>query len=88
MKVAVVSEPNVPLQVENVSVRKPRSHTILHGTSFAGIFHSDLQDMTAPIPCQMCRKAPSVLGIMLVHSCCRLAENLDDFCLNGVVPAG
>lgn len=58
MKAAVLLEPNAPLQVENVSLRKPRSREVLLRTSFAGICHTDLHYMEARTPYPM----PVVLG--------------------------
>ena len=58
MKAAVLFEPNAPLQIENVSVRKPQSHEVLLTTSFAGICHTDLHYMEAHTPYPM----PVVLG--------------------------
>ncbi len=58
MKAAVLFEPNTPLQVEELALRKPRSHEVLLRTSFAGICHTDLHYMEAQTPYPM----PVVLG--------------------------
>ena len=58
MKAAVLFEPNSPLQIENVSVRMPKSQEVLVRTSFAGICHTDLHYMEAQTPYPM----PVVLG--------------------------
>ncbi len=54
MKAAVLFEPNAPLQIENVSVRKPKSHEVLLRTSFAGICLTDLHYMEAHTPYMQC----------------------------------
>ena len=58
MKAAVLFEPNAPLQIENVTVRTPKSQEVLIRTSFAGICHTDLHYMEAQTPYPM----PVVLG--------------------------
>ena len=58
MKAAVLFEPNAPLQIESVSVRKPKSHEVLLRTSFAGICHADLHCMEVQTP----HPVPVVLG--------------------------
>ena len=58
MKAAVLFEPNAPLQIENVTVRTPKSQEVLVRTSFAGICHIDLHYMEAHTPHPM----PVVLG--------------------------
>ena len=58
MKAAVLFEPNSPLRVEELSLRKPRSHEILLKTAFAGICHTDLHYMEARTP----YPTPVVLG--------------------------
>ena len=58
MKAAVLYEPNTPLQIEDVSLRKPKAHEVLLRTSFAGICHTDLHYLQAQTPYPM----PVVLG--------------------------
>ncbi len=58
MKAAVLFEPNTPLQIEEVSLRKPRSREVLLRTAFAGLCHTDLHFMEAQTPYPM----PVVLG--------------------------
>ena len=59
MKAAVLFEPNAPPQIENVSVRTPKSQEVLVRTSFAGIYHADLHHMEAHTPYYA---MPAVLG--------------------------
>ena len=54
MKAAVLFEPNAPPQIENVSVRTPKSQEVLVRTSFAGIYHADLHHMEAHTPYMQC----------------------------------
>ena len=54
MKAAVLFELNAPRQIENVSVRKPKSHEVLLRTSFAGICHTGLHYMEARTPYMQC----------------------------------
>ena len=58
MKAAVLFEPNTPLQIEEVSLRKPRSREVLLRTAYAGLCHTDLHFMEAQTPYPM----PVVLG--------------------------
>ena len=58
MKAAVLFEPNTPLQIEEVSLRKPKSHEVLLRTAYAGLCHTDLHFMEAQTPWPM----PVVLG--------------------------
>ncbi len=50
MKAAVLYEPNTPLVIEDVSVRKPQAHEVLIRTAFAGLCHSDLHFMEGLFP--------------------------------------
>ncbi len=58
MKAAVLFEPNSPLQIEEISLRKPEAHEVVLRTAFAGICHTDLHYMEAQTPYPM----PVVLG--------------------------
>ena len=58
MKAAVLYEPNTPLVIEEVSVRKPKAHEVLVRTAFAGLCHSDLHFMEGLFP----HPLPAVLG--------------------------
>ncbi len=70
MKAAVLFEPSAPLQIENVSVRKPKSQEVLLRTSYAGICHTDLHYMEAHTPYPM----PVVLG----HESSGIVEAIGD----------
>ena len=58
MKAAVLYEPNTPMQIEEISTRKPGPHEVLIRTAFAGICHTDLHFMEAQTP----YPKPVVLG--------------------------
>lgn len=58
MKAAVLFEPNSPLQIEEISLRKPGPREVLLRTAYAGICHTDLYYMEAQSPYPM----PVVLG--------------------------
>ena len=58
MKAAVLYEPNTPLVIEDVAVRKPGPREVLVKTSYAGLCHSDLHVMEGLYPHPM----PMVLG--------------------------
>lgn len=58
MKAAVLFEPNTPLQIEDIALRKPKSHEVLLRTAYAGLCHTDLHFMEAQTPYPM----PVVLG--------------------------
>ena len=53
MKAAVLFEPNAPPQIENVSVRTPKSQEVLARTSFAGICYADQHCMEVQTPYPM-----------------------------------
>ena len=50
MKAAFLFEPNTPLQIEELSLRKLRSREVLLRTSYAGLCHTDLHFMEAQSP--------------------------------------
>ncbi len=58
MKAAVLYEAHTPLQIEEISVRKPQAHEVLIRTAFSGLCHSDLHFMEGLYPHPM----PVVLG--------------------------
>ena len=58
MKAAVLLEPNSPLRIEEISLRKPEAHEVVLRTAFAGLCHTDLHYMEAQTPYPM----PVVLG--------------------------
>ncbi|MBT6277776.1 MAG: Zn-dependent alcohol dehydrogenase [Chromatiales bacterium] len=58
MKAAVLYEPNKPLVIEDVEVRKPGPHEVLLRTAVAGLCHSDLHFMEGLYP----HPLPAVLG--------------------------
>lgn len=58
MKAAVLYEPNKPLVIEDVGVRKPRAREVLIRTTCAGLCHSDLHFMEGLYP----HPLPAVLG--------------------------
>lgn len=58
MKAAVLYEPNKPLVIEDVGVRKPRAREVLLRTVCAGLCHSDLHFMEGLYP----HPLPAVLG--------------------------
>jgi S-(hydroxymethyl)glutathione dehydrogenase/alcohol dehydrogenase len=58
MRAAVLHEPNKPLVIENVDVRKPSAHEVLIRTAFAGLCHSDLHFIEGLYP----HPLPVVLG--------------------------
>jgi S-(hydroxymethyl)glutathione dehydrogenase / alcohol dehydrogenase len=58
MKAAVLYEPNTPLVIEEISVRKPQAHEVLIRTAVAGLCHSDLHFMEGLYP----HPLPMVLG--------------------------
>ena len=58
MKAAVLYEPNKPLVIEDVGVRKPKSREVLIRTTCAGLCHSDLHFMEGLYP----HPLPAVLG--------------------------
>ena len=58
MRAAVLYEPNKPLVIENVGVRKPRAREVLLRTACAGLCHSDLHFMEGLYP----HPLPAVIG--------------------------
>jgi S-(hydroxymethyl)glutathione dehydrogenase / alcohol dehydrogenase len=58
MKAAVLYEPNKPLVIEDVGVRKPKAREVLVRTVCAGLCHSDLHFMEGLYP----HPLPAVLG--------------------------
>ncbi len=58
MKAAVLYEPNTPLVIEDVTVRKPQSREVLLRTAVAGLCHSDLHFIEGLYP----HPLPVVLG--------------------------
>jgi S-(hydroxymethyl)glutathione dehydrogenase/alcohol dehydrogenase len=58
MKAAILHEPNTPLQIEEISVRKPRAHEVLIRTVVSGLCHSDLHFIEGLYP----HPLPVVLG--------------------------
>ncbi|HPG01433.1 MAG: Zn-dependent alcohol dehydrogenase [Hyphomicrobiales bacterium] len=58
MRAAVLYEPNRPLVIENVGVRKPKAREVLLRTACAGLCHSDLHFMEGLYP----HPLPAVLG--------------------------
>lgn len=58
MKAAVLNEVNKPLEVENVSISKPRSREVLVRTVAAGVCHSDLHFQNGSYPYML----PCILG--------------------------
>jgi S-(hydroxymethyl)glutathione dehydrogenase/alcohol dehydrogenase len=58
MKAAVLFEANTPLQIEDVSLKKPGPHEVLLRTAYAGLCHTDLHYIQAETPWPM----PVVLG--------------------------
>ena len=58
MKAAVLHEPNAPLVIEDVSLRKPAAHEVLMRTAVAGLCHSDLHFIEGLYP----HPLPVVLG--------------------------
>lgn len=58
MRAAVLHEPNQPLVIEDVEVRKPKAHEVLLRTAVAGLCHSDLHFMEGLYP----HPLPAVLG--------------------------
>lgn len=58
MKAAVLHEPNTPLQIEDVSVKKPGPREVLLRTAVAGLCHSDLHFIEGLHP----HPLPAVLG--------------------------
>ncbi len=68
MKAAVLIEPTGPLQIENVSVRKPNSRDVLLRTSFAGICHAGLHCMEV--------QTPSPMPVFLEHESSSIEESV------------
>ena len=58
MKAAVLYEPNTPLVIEEVGLRKPAAHEVLLRTAVAGLCHSDLHFIEGLYP----HPLPVVLG--------------------------
>ena len=58
MKAAVLHEPNAPLAIEEVSLRKPGPREVLIRTAYAGLCHSDLHVIEGLFPYPL----PAVLG--------------------------
>jgi len=58
MKAAVLYEPNTPLVIEEVTVRKPQAREVMIRTAVAGLCHSDLHFMEGLYP----HPLPVVLG--------------------------
>jgi len=58
MKAAVLREVGKPLQIENISISKPRAHEVLIRTAAAGVCHSDLHFIEGLYP----HPLPAVLG--------------------------
>lgn len=58
MKAAVLFEPNSPLQIEEISLKRPGPHEVQLRTAYAGLCHTDLHFMEAQTPYPM----PVVLG--------------------------
>ena len=49
MKAAVFREVNVPMEIEDIQISKPGPREVLVNTKAAGICHSDMHFLTAPI---------------------------------------
>lgn len=58
MKAAVLYEPNTPLEIEEISTRKPQAREVLVRTAYSGLCHSDLHFMEGLYP----HPLPVVLG--------------------------
>ena len=58
MKAAVLYEPNTPLVIEEISVRKPLAREVLIRTAVSGLCHSDLHFIEGLFP----HPLPVVLG--------------------------
>ena len=70
MKAAVLYEPNTPLVIEDVSLRKPQSREVLLRTAIAGLCHSDLHFIEGLYP----HPLPVVLG----HESAGIVEQVGD----------
>lgn len=70
MKAAVLYEPNKPLVIEDVGVRKPKAREVLIRTVCAGLCHSDLHFMEGLFP----HPLPAVLG----HESAGIVEAVGD----------
>ena len=70
MKAAVLYEPNTPLVIEEVSLRKPQSREVLLRTAVAGLCHSDLHFIEGLYP----HPLPVVLG----HESAGIVEQVGD----------
>ena len=70
MKAAVLYEPNTPLVIEDVSLRKPQSREVLLRTAVAGLCHSDLHFIEGLYP----HPLPVVLG----HESAGIVEQVGD----------
>ena len=58
MKAAVLREPNVPMEIEDIDVSLPGAREVLVRTAAAGVCHSDLHHYNGTYPARM----PVVLG--------------------------
>ena len=70
MKAAVLYEPNTPLVIEDVSLRKPQSREVLLRTAIAGLCHSDLHFIEGLYP--------HPLPVLLGHESAGIVEQVGD----------